>query len=189
MISALTKKFTIAALITSCFFVFACENKMGDVQKWGRKHPQVDEARNIESFLSLEGKMKARLTAPVMLRYLDTLTEFPKSLHVDFYNDSLKVESQLSAKYGRFRESEHVVYLRDSVVVFNVSGDTLFCKDLYWDQHKGTFYTEKDVLIRKPGNQVMPGKGLTAAQDFRSYTIKQVYNGVINIPDSSGLPQ
>ena len=101
MISALTKKFTIAALITSCFFVFACENKMGDVQKWGRKHPQVDEARNIESFLSLEGKMKARLTAPVMLRYLDTLTEFPKSLHVDFYNDSLKVESQLSAKYGR----------------------------------------------------------------------------------------
>lgn len=182
-------KYSMAALITGCFFVFACENKMDDVKKWGKKHPQIDEAKNIESFLSLEGRMKARLTAPVMLRYLDTLTEFPKSLHVDFYNDSLLVGSQLSAKYGRFKESEHVVYLRDSVVVFNVSGDTLFCKELYWDQQKGSFYTEKDVLIRKPGNQVMRGKGLTAAQDFKSYTIKQVYNSVINIPDSTAVPQ
>ena len=178
-----------AALITGCFFVAGCENSMEQVRNLGKKHPQIDQAKNIESFLSLEGRMKARLTAPVMLRYSDTLTEFPKSLHVDFYNDLLQVGSQLSAKYGRFRESEHVVYLRDSVVVFNVSGDTLFCDDLYWDQQKGSFYTERDVLIRKPGGQIVPGKGLTAAQDFKSYTIKQVYNGVINIPDSTAVAQ
>lgn len=184
MIKSLFKKYLLAAFITGCFFVFACENKMDDVKKWGKKHPAVDEAKNIQSYLSLEGKMKAQLTAPVMLRYLDTLTEFPKSLHVDFYNDSLKVESQLSAKYGRFRENEHVVFLRDSVVVFNISRDTLFCKELYWDQQKGTFYTEKNVIIHKPDQKIY-GTGLVAKQDFSSFTIKHVYDSYMNIPDSS----
>ena len=173
-----------AAALAGCFFVCGCENDMGTVQALGKKGPSIDVAKNIESYLSLEGKMKAKLTAPEMLRYLDTLTEFPKSLHVDFYNDLLKVESQLSAKYGRFRESEHVVYLKDSVVVFNVSGDTLFCKELYWDQQKSTFYTEKNVIIHKPGEKIY-GKGLIADQAFRWYTIKQLHDSYINTPDSS----
>ena len=60
--------------------------------------------------------------------------EFPKTLNVDFYNDSTKIESKLFAKYGSYLENENKVFLRDSVVVFNVTGDTLFCKELYWDQ-------------------------------------------------------
>lgn len=156
---------------------------MGDVQKWGKKPAAVDEAKDIESFLSLEGRMKARLTAPVMLRYHDTLTEFPKSLHVDFYNDSLTIESRLFAKYGRFRESEHVVFLRDSVVVFNMSHDTLFCEDLYWDQQKSTFYTEKKVFIHKP-NEITRGVGLVADQAFNWFRIKHIYNSYMNLPDS-----
>ena len=32
----------------------------------------VDEAINIESYMSQGGKMRAKLTAPLMLRYQDT---------------------------------------------------------------------------------------------------------------------
>jgi LPS export ABC transporter protein LptC len=181
------KYYLLAAFVIGCFFVYSCENKMGDVQNVGAKHIGVEEGKNIESYLSQDGKTKAKLTAPVMLRYqADTpKVEFPKTLHVNFYNDSLQVESKLFAKYGRYLENENRIYLRDSVVIYNVKGDTLLCKDLYWDQQKGIFYTDKNVIIKKPGNQVMHGKGMVAQQDFRSYTIKQVYNSVINIPDSS----
>src|SRR5687767_4764896 len=131
-------KSILAAYLISCFFVFSCENDMTVVKNLGKKKIGVEEAKNIESFLSQGGKVKAKLTAPLMLRYqLDTVkVEFPKSLHVNFFDDSLRIESQLNAKYGRYLENENKVFLRDSVVVYNVTGDTMHAKELYWDQRE-----------------------------------------------------
>jgi len=191
MSKRILKHYIMAAFVTGCFFVCSCENDMREVQALGKKTIGVEKAKNIESYLSQGGKVKAKLLAPVMLRYqTDTpRVVFPQSLFVNFYNDSLKVESKLSAKYGNYLENENKIFLRDSVVVFNVTGDTLFCHDLYWDQQKEIFYTDKNVIIRKPGGRNIYGKGLVAKQDFNSYTIKDVYNSTINIPDSSFVAQ
>ncbi len=178
--------FKTAALVTGCFFVFSCENDMRKVQQLGKKTIGIEEAKDIESYLSQSGKVKAKLLAPLMLRYQrDTpKVEFPKSLFVIFFDDSLKVESQLSAKYGHYFENENKVFLRDSVVVFNVRGDTLFCKELYWDQQKSIFYTDKNVILHQQ-NQKIYGTGMVADQSFKFFTIKNPHNSYINIPDSS----
>lgn len=180
----------LAALLMGCFFVLSCENKMEDVQKFSKKTISVEEGKGIESYLSQQGKVKARLTAPLMLRYqTDTpKVEFPNSLHVDFYNDSTQIESKLFAKFGRYLESENKVFLKDSVVVFNMLGDTLFCKELYWDQAKGKFYTDKNVIIHKRDQKVY-GKGMEADQDFKNFTIKKVHDSYLDIPDSSFIAQ
>lgn len=177
-----------AAVLVGCFFVCSCENKMSDIQNLNKKSIGIEEGKQIESYLSEGGKVKAKLTAPLMLRYqLDTVkVEFPKTLHVDFYNDSTKVESKLFAKYGRYLENENKVYLRDSVIVFNMKGDTLICKELYWDQAKSIFYTEKNVILHQP-NQKVYGKGMIADQNFNWFTIKHPYNSYLNLPDSSFL--
>ena len=178
-----------AALLVSCFFVYACENNYNEVQQLGKKKINIEEGKFIVSYLSQNGLMKAKLTAPLMLRYqLDTpKTEFPKSLHVDFFDANTKIESQLSAKYGNYFENESKVFLKDSVVVFNITGDTLHCRELYWDQRKELFYTEKNVIIQKPDQKIY-GTGLTADQSFKWFTIKNAY-GFINIADSSFLAQ
>lgn len=180
----------IAAIITGCFFVCSCENDIREVQDLNKKAISVEEGKQIESYLSENGKLKAKLTAPLMLRYQkDTpKVEFPKSLHVDFYNDSTKIESQLSAKYGRYMENENKVFLRDSVVVFNMVGDTLFAKELFWDQAKAIFYSNKNVIVSRPTGKTY-GRGLIADQNFKSSTILHPYNSYINIPDSSFLSQ
>ena len=178
----------VAALFFGCFFVCSCENDMREVQNLSKKSIGVEEGKEIESYLSQEGKVKAKLTAPLMLRYQNDTpkVEFPKTLRVDFYNDSTKVESKLFAKYGRYLENENKVFLRDSVIVFNMTGDTLICKELYWDQLKAKFYTDKNVIIRKPDQKVY-GTGLDADQDFKNITIKNVHDSYLNIPDSSFL--
>lgn len=177
-----------AALFFGCFFVLSCENDMRDVQNFNRKSLGIEEGKNIESYLSQDGKVKAKLTAPLMLRYLQDTpkVEFPKTLHVDFYDDSTNIESKLFAKYGRYMENENKVFLRDSVVVFNMTGDTLFCKELYWDQLKATFYTDKNVIIHKPDQKVY-GSGLIADQSFKWFTIKHPHDSYLDIPDSSFL--
>jgi len=159
---------------------FSCENSESDIKALSDKNIQKDEATKVESFLSQGGAVKARLTAPVMLRVMaqarvDTpYVEFPKKLHVDFFNDQKVVESQLDSKYGRYFESLNKVYLRDSVKVVSIKGDTLTCDDLWWDQNLQKFYTDKPALLRSPTNFIDAKYGLEATQDFKDIKFKEV---------------
>jgi hypothetical protein len=184
------KKLIKAALLTGCFFMCACENDVNEVRELGKRVQNIEEGKNINSYLSMNGKMRAHLTAPLLLRYVDSgnMAEFPRSLHVDFYNDSAKVESQLRANFGRYRESENKVYLRDSVVVFNTKGDTLFSRDLYWDQVAQKFYTtSKTTLSRNYRRTVITGMdSMVASQDLSSISFYKIDpNSYYHVPDSA----
>jgi LPS export ABC transporter protein LptC len=184
------KKYLTAALIIGCFFVGGCENDVNEVRELGRKRTNADEGKNIDSYLSMNGRMKARLTAPLLLRYQhDTLnkTEFPKTLHVDFYNDSLKVESQLRADYGEYLETQKKVYLRDHVVAFNTKGDTLFCQDMYWDQNTGRLYTRKKVIYSKGyrSTLLIGLDGMDSDQSFTDVHLYRIQSGSYFTPPDS----
>jgi LPS export ABC transporter protein LptC len=173
-----------AAFITGCFFISACENDPKVIAEWTNSKVMVEEADSIETFMSQGSMMKARLRSPYMIRYqMDTMyVEFPRSLKVDFFDTAGKVESHLDSKYGKYYESLGRVYLRDSVVVFNMQGDTLHTPDLWWDQNQQKFYTDKNVRIRKGGNLIF-GKGMDAQQDLSNINIRQV-SGLVAVPDS-----
>ena len=185
----LKKYFNAAALLISCCFVCGCENTQEDIDRLTKKVTMQEEAINIESYISQEGKMKAKLTAPLMLRVMadapaDTqYVEFPRSLHVDFYDDSTRIETFLDSKYGKYFEKLNKVYLRDSVVVITLKGDTLRCHDLWWDQNKEMFYTDSVATYRSPGNDITGGKGMEATQDLKMVKFK-VPLGTFNVNDS-----
>jgi LPS export ABC transporter protein LptC len=173
-----------AALLTGCFFFSGCENDPKVIEQWTSDKVMVEEADSIQSFLSQGSRMRAKLTAPKMLRYQsDTIfVEFPKMLHVDFYDSSGKVESQLNALYGKYFETMNKVQLKDSVVVFNTIGDTLRTPELWWDQNQQKFYTDKKVYIRKSGH-VFHGIGMDAMQDLSDIHIRQI-TGTLMVSDS-----
>jgi LPS export ABC transporter protein LptC len=179
-----------AAVVTSCFFLLGCENDMKDVIAFSKKRTSVEEGTHIESYLSQNAKMKARLTAPVMKRYLtdSPYVEFPNTLHVDFFTDSAKVETQLDALYGRYKQNENRVFLRDSVRVFNLTGDTLYCRELWWDQQKEKYFTDQPVRIHRPRGQILYGNyGLEANQNLTDIQIKSG-SGRLEMP-TNGLPE
>ncbi len=178
------------------FFIFwgallmlSCENSESDIQALNRRSVQKDEARKVESFLSQGGQVKARLITPVMLRVnADTpYVEFPQSLHVDFYNDSKIVETRLDSKYGKYYEKLNKVYLRDSVVVVSIKGDTLLCEDLWWDQNKEIFHTDLPVLLKSPAQYIPAKDGLEATQDFKKITFKTVHDSRL-VTEEGTLP-
>lgn len=167
----------------SCIFMFSsCVNDENEVKELLSKRLGVDEAHNVEAYMSSTGVMKARLRAPLMLRYQDTLAkvEFPETMHVDFFNDSIKIESQLDSKYGEYYETKNKVFLKDSVRVFNNTGDTLFCQELWWDQNLQKFYTDKPVRIHRP-DMIMIGVGLSAPQDFKTFEIYKISNSILRV--------
>lgn len=175
-------------LTVSCsciFLLLSCENDENEVKELLSKRLGVDEAHNVEAYMSSTGVMKARLRAPLMLRFQDTLAkvEFPESMHVDFFNDSVKIESQLDARYGEYFETKNKVFLKDSVKVFNNTGDTLFCQELWWDQNLQKFYTDKPVRIHRP-DMIMIGVGLSAPQDFKTFEIYKISNSILRVKNN-----
>jgi hypothetical protein len=176
----------IAAFISGCIFLSACENSTVEVNNLNSKRLGVEEAKNVDINYTLGGKAKAKLLSPLMYRVQDTMpyVEFPQKLHVDFYNDSAGVDSRLDAHYGKYLETQSRVFLKDSVRVINVLGDTLYCAELWWDRSKTDheFYTDKAVRIRTK-TQIIDGVGMDAKQDFKKWHIIDPV-GFLNVPSS-----
>lgn len=172
-------------LVFACLFLWSCENDVEKVNATNERKPNIEEAFRVESFLSQAGMQRAKLVAPYMKRYtMDTsYLEFPRSLHVNFFDSTGKVESQVQALYGKYLETQSKVYLRDSVVAFNVKGDTLRTPDLWWDQNTRKFFTDKVVRFKSSTKVIYGGKGFEADQDLSHYTIFQP-TGVLIVPDS-----
>ena len=154
------------------FFFSSCENDPKEIENWTKRTELREEAKTVESYLSQAGVMKAKLIAPLMYRYQrDTVfTEFPNSLHVDFYDDSVRVESWLTAKYGIYYDNLNKVFLRDSVVVINKEGDTLRTPELWWDQNLQKFYTTKPSRIDGKDKHIYCRDGIDAPQDMKVFT-------------------
>ncbi len=184
-------KNTIAAFLIGCFFMLACENDVNEVKELGKKKPGIEEGKNIVSFLSMGGKMKAKLTAPLLLRYQGDSalkSEFPKTLFVEFYNDSMKLESTLRANYGRYMENENKIFLRDSVVIIRINGDTLETSELLWDQTLGRFHTDKPVTTsqRNPRQKLYAKKGFSSNQNLTDLSYFGIESGsFLFLPDST----
>jgi LPS export ABC transporter protein LptC len=174
-----------AALLVSCFFLLSCENDTKVVNDLNKKKViGTEEATDIKMNYTMGGKIKAILTAPLMLHVEDSTAyyEFPKTLYAEFYNVQEQKESKLTALYGKYQDGKNIIYLRDSVKIINMlKGDTIYCEDLYWDRSRTgvEFYTNKKVQIRQKDGQYMNGSGMEADQAFKNYHLTNG-SGVIN---------
>lgn len=180
------------ACLSSCFFMASCENDVDAVKALGARVGGIDVGKNVAIYVSNDGKLGAKLTAPLMNRYLQDsgkMLEFPQSIHVDFYKEGNQIESQLSAKYAKYKETENIVFLKEDVIIFNTLGDTLWCKEMYWDQNSGKFYTEQDVVVKQHNPLAkIYGKGLEANQNLSDIRIfKPQPNSYAILQDSSNL--
>ena len=180
------------ACVSSCIFFTACENNVNEVKALGSKLAGIDVGKDVAIYISNDGKISAKLTAQLMNKYLldsGKMIEFPASLKVDFYKDSLVIESKLTANYAKYIESENQVFLRDQVVVYNFLGDTLWSEEMIWDQNTNSFHTDKDVIVKQhnPIAKVY-GKGFQANQNLTDIHIfKPQSNSFAIINDSSGI--
>lgn len=163
----------------------ACENNVQEVTALSRKVQEIEEGKNIKGLFSRSGNLAAYLTAPRMQRVKgDTpYVDFPQTIHVDFYDNNRQLQNVVKAKFARYFEGLNKVFLKDSVVVYNMVGDTLLCQTLWWNQADEMFYTEDSVYIRSLTRNLR-GTGFRAKSDFSRYTIDNVA-GPVQLPAES----
>jgi LPS export ABC transporter protein LptC len=179
----------LVAAMLCCAALSACENNINEVRALSNKGLNSETSVDIESYLSVGGKLKARLTSPLMLKSEKDTTKmtFPKTLHVIFYDDSTGLPSSfVFAKYGVYYQTLNKIELRDSVIATNIEGDTLRTNELWWDQNKQMIYgSQPALLVRTHPYDVTPGQGgFSGKQDFSQFVFNDVNHSISQLDSS-----
>jgi LPS export ABC transporter protein LptC len=178
-------------LVVCCFIAYvfsACKNDLSKLPPDSQQDWESDRATDVTFIYSQKGKTKARLKTKEFIKNDQAKPPFVDMLHhvnVDFYDDSLQVESTLTARYARYYTKAENVLVRDSVVVINNRGEKLETEELVWNQKMGKFYSDKFIKITAQG-QVSYGDGLEANEDFSWFRIEN-QRGTIPV-DKNDLP-
>ena len=171
----LTIRFVFPVVLGLCFAT-GCENDTSEINKVTAidKTP-LESIRNLETIYSDSGIIKVKVNAPLLYKFAipKVITELPKGLHIEFYDDSLKVVSQLNAKYAIHYEAERKWEAKKDVVVINKKGEQLNTERLVWDERTEKITSDKFVKITTE-KEIIYGDGFEADQNFTSYKIFKV---------------
>jgi LPS export ABC transporter protein LptC len=167
--------FYLGLTIIFSFLFSSCENDIEVVNAISNpeKLPEVS-GNEVEIFYSDSAMLKVRIVTKELNRFRKAdakpYIEFPKGMHVYFYDENKNVKAEVSARYAIYRESEKLWEAQNDVVVVNVEQDRLNTEQLFWDENKQVIYTHKFAKVTKADGTISIGdKGLTARQDFTNY--------------------
>jgi len=157
--------------------ISSCTNSIKEINEvTGKAKVGEDQGKDVTIYYSKGGHVTARLFAHTFIRAESAnppYTEMKDGLKVEFFNDSLQIESTVTARYARWYERENNILIRDSVRIVNDKGEQLQTSELVWNSKIQKFFTEKPVRIITP-TQILNGTGMKASQDFSTYEIKDL---------------
>lgn len=154
----------------------ACENDLEKIKEVSSQLDAIVETgKDVVIHYSDYGRLKSKLIAPVVKRYItnDPYLEFPEGLRLYFYDDKAEIDSRLSANYGIAYEKREEMIVRNDVVVINIKGEKLNTEELIWKQKEHKIVSDKFVKITT-ADEIIFGEGLEANEEFTDYTIKNI---------------
>lgn len=151
----------------------ACENDLKKVKEISSQevNKPVETTIGVDVIYSDSAKVKARMTAPLMLNYTATKTvrpyyEMPKGVHIDFYDQNQKIISTVTAEYAITKNESKIIELRRNVVVVNDKGDTFKSQELIWDQLSKRFYSNQFSTLTQTGGNTISGSTFRCKEDL-----------------------
>src|SRR3546814_15684467 len=102
------------------------------------------------------------MTSPLLMSYQteEPYDLMPEGLHVEFYNDSLEVESTLTSKYGKRDLKAKTMEVRDSVVVLTTDSRMLVTERLIWAEEDDSIFSDQFVKRTDPNGDITNGRGM-----------------------------
>jgi LPS export ABC transporter protein LptC len=155
----------------------SCQNDLAEIQRFiNQEETTYETISDFKTLYSDSAVVKVKIEGPTMLRYLDKdrpRQEFPDGMKVEFFTPDKRVTSRLTAKYGMRLEKDKQIVMRDDVVWESINKEILETSELIWDEKEERVFTNKFVVIRRPG-EIITGYGFESNQDFTYSKIKSV---------------
>ena len=177
-------RFLILLLLSSV--LLSCSNRKELIDQPLYEGP-MSSMDSIVSIMSDSGQFKMRIKASHQNDFDNGDTEWPDGIFVEFFNNSGKITTFFEANYVYYTKADKLYPAVGNVKVENYdNGDKLNTEELYWNETKEEYYTEKFVTINTDG-EVHTGEGLEANQDFSNYKILKP-SGTFTLEDDPKNP-
>jgi LPS export ABC transporter protein LptC len=126
---------------------------------------------NLNTIYIDSGRVKMNLKAPIQVEFQNGNQEYEKGIEVVFYQKDTASKSILKADFVHYNKQQDLYTAIGHVVLEDlVKKERLNTEKLHWSRTEGRVFNNEFVEITTP-TQILKGKGLTARQDFSSYTI------------------
>ena len=162
----------LVVIVAASVLLSGCENDLKDLKKISAEevNKPVQRFINVDVIYSDSAKVKAHMTAPLMLDYSSKdpkqvakpYTEMPKGVKVTFYNDSLKQTCTITSDYAIRRVADKVIEMRKNVVGTNVKGETFKSDELIWDENTKQIHSDKPVHVQMTDGSILDGLNFTS---------------------------
>lgn len=161
-------------LVAGMLFLPGCQQKIETVDIPSDSIVQaLMSARDIDVLFSDSGFIQARITGPLVYRYSGSAPwmEFPEGFRAEMYDSAGRIETTITADYGKRVEISRIMEARGDVVVRNeFKQEQLNTELLIWNEMRHIIHTEEPVKITTP-DKVLYGTGLKADETFSTYRI------------------
>jgi LPS export ABC transporter protein LptC len=182
-----TSSFIKLLIIPGVFCFVACENDIEIINSLTNTNnlPEI-KGKKVETIYSDSGKVKMQLNADEILQFGKAerpYIEFPKGIHVIFFDDSLNLESEIIADYAKYFTEEKLWEARGNVIALKkASGEKLNTEELFWDETQQRIYSNSFSRIENKDGIFYGQKGFETNQKFSPLRLKSS-RGTVNVKD------
>lgn len=140
--------------------------------------------KDLTTVITDSGKIKYRFITPELLQFdqkAEPTIEFPSGLHVFVFDANEQVDAQIKCKNAIYYQNKELWELRNDVEAVNVKGEVINTELLFWDQKKGTIYSDQFIKITRQ-NEILTGYGFESDERLENYKIKNI-SGILEIEE------
>ena len=177
-----TLGFLILPLLLVC-----CEN---DIERINLLTDQAEtpniKGSNIIVIYSDSARVKVQILAESYKQFLDVerpYMEFPDGMEVYFYDDSMKIESEIRSDYTIYYSEEGLWHATGNVVARRLdNGDALNTEELFWDEGKELIHSDTYTRIQNEDGIFYGKRGFESHQNLTNWQLKGT-SGTVTVPD------
>jgi LPS export ABC transporter protein LptC len=170
-----------------CFLSLIGCNSVNEIKELSSEGDDpVEVTKGVTMYYSDMGDSKMRLVSPEVHRFEDNtnmILECPIGMEITFFDSLENIESVLKANYGKLYTKDQYMVVKEDVVFYNESRDTLFTDLLNIYFQKDSIYTDRPVKVSSE-NGVITGNELVANSNFTFYRLLNIKDSHINYEES-----
>lgn len=172
-------RYILSFLLVLCFLGAGCKDEVKKTPIRNYAGPML-RSENLNTVYTDSGKVKMRMQAEVQVEFSNGDQEYEKGILVTFYTADTIRKSILKADFLHYNKQQDLYTAIGHVLLEDlIKHEKLNTTKLHWSRSEGRVFNNEFVEIQTP-TQILKGKGITAKQDFSSYTILEPEGQILN---------
>lgn len=164
-------------VVVVLFSLSACNEKEPELAEAVKDRAALPylHATDVTTVVSDSGITRYRINTPqwdVYDKASQPYWEFPAGIHLERFDEQLRVDANVHCLYAHYLEREQLWKLKGKVRATNIQGELFETELLFWDQRMERIYSDSLIKITK-AEYIIIGVGFESNQDMSKYSVRQ----------------